>query len=307
MSDYTEDKKSEKWCRDKIPILDESTGEIIAEKPIYIMKPQNIGENMALDDKQIGRDMFSILSNQKTGKIALMVETLKVNELKLAFDYLDKSTEIIQQISCDMSPSYLKLCREYLPKSQIVIDKFHVIKYVYDAVQLVRNRIKKQVEKSLPKRKDIKSSSEDEVILTDLELLQRTRYLLNQSPDKWNDYQKEMMEKLFEKYVELKNAYELAQSFKSWYDINNKSKNRIIQEQLLYHWYEKVENTAIEEFKSVVKMIERHEDYILNYFKTGLTNAKAETLNGKIQRFITSNYGIRDKDFAIYRMAGYFS
>ena len=172
---------------------------------------------------------------------------------------------------------------------------------------MVRNRIKKQVEKSLPKRKDIKSSSEDEVILTDLELLQRTRYLLNQSPDKWNDYQKEMMEKLFEKYVELKNAYELAQSFKSWYDINNKSKNRIIQEQLLYHWYEKVENTAIEEFKSVVKMIERHEDYILNYFKTGLTNAKAETLNGKIQRFITSNYGIRDKDFAIYRMAGYFS
>ena len=160
---------------------------------------------MALDDKQIGRDMFSILSNQKTGKIALMVETLKVNELKLAFDYLDKSTEIIQQISCDMSPSYLKLCREYLPKSQIVIDKFHVIKYVYDAVQSVRNRIKKQVEKSLPKRKDIKSSSEDEVILTDLELLQRTRYLLNQSPDKWNDYQKEMMEKLFEKYVELKN------------------------------------------------------------------------------------------------------
>ena len=89
--------------------------------------------------------------------------------------------------------------------------------------------------------------------MTDLELLQRTRYLLNQSPDKWNDYQKEMMEKLFEKYVELKNAYELAQSFKSWYDINNKSKNRIIQEQLLYHWYEKVENTAIEEFKSVVK------------------------------------------------------
>ena len=81
MSEYTDDIKSEKWCKDKIPIVDDTTGEIVSEKPIYIAKPSNVGEHMALDDKQIGRDMFSILSNQKTGKIALLVETLKVEEL----------------------------------------------------------------------------------------------------------------------------------------------------------------------------------------------------------------------------------
>jgi transposase len=61
------------------------------------------------------------------------------------------------------------------------------------------------------------------------------------------------------------------------------------------------------EFKSVVKMIRKHESEILNFFKNGMTNAKAERLNGKIQRFVTNNYGIKNKDFCLYRMAGYFS
>jgi hypothetical protein len=46
----------------------------------------------------------------------------------------------------------------------------------------------------------------------------------------------------------------------------------------------------------------------LNYFSTGAqTNAKAERLNGKINRFIAANYGVKDKDFSLWRIARYFS
>jgi len=45
----------------------------------------------------------------------------------------------------------------------------------------------------------------------------------------------------------------------------------------------------------------------MNYFKTGKTNAKVEAMNSKIQRFITANYGVRDKDFFMYRLALYYS
>jgi hypothetical protein len=54
-----------------------------------------------------------------------------------------------------------------------------------------------------------------------------------------------------------------------------------------------------------VKMVPEPE--ILNYFRRGLTNAKAENLNGKLQRFISANYGLKNKDFFLYRTAGYFS
>ncbi|GHV62135.1 hypothetical protein FACS1894195_3710 [Bacteroidia bacterium] len=62
-----------------------------------------------------------------------------------------------------------------------------------------------------------------------------------------------------------------------------------------------------EELQGVVKMIDKHETEIINFFDRGHTNAKAERLNGKIQRFVTNNYGMKDKDFALYRIAGYFS
>jgi transposase len=63
----------------------------------------------------------------------------------------------------------------------------------------------------------------------------------------------------------------------------------------------------IAEFKGVIKMLRKHETQIVNYFRQGATNAKAERLNGKIQRYITQNYGLKDKDFFLYRVAGYFS
>jgi transposase len=56
-----------------------------------------------------------------------------------------------------------------------------------------------------------------------------------------------------------------------------------------------------------LKMLRKHETQIVNYFRQGATNAKSERLNGKIQRFITQNYGLKDKDFFLYRTAGYFS
>jgi hypothetical protein len=44
-----------------------------------------------------------------------------------------------------------------------------------------------------------------------------------------------------------------------------------------------------------------------DFFRHGLTTAAAERLNGKIKRFASNNYGIKDKDFFIYRTAKYFS
>ncbi|MDR1593272.1 MAG: transposase [Prevotellaceae bacterium] len=73
----------------------------------------------------------------------------------------------------------------------------------------------------------------------------------------------------------------------------------------LYQWY--LQAASIEEFMSLIKMLRKHEQQIINYFRHGATNAKVECLNRKIQRFITNNYGLRDKDFFLFRVAGYFS
>jgi transposase len=48
------------------------------------------------------------------------------------------SPEQIQQVSCDMSPAFIKGVQENLPKASIVFDRFHVVNIVNEAVDKVR-------------------------------------------------------------------------------------------------------------------------------------------------------------------------
>jgi len=307
LSDYRQDKESGKWLKEKIPIADKNTGEILHELPVYVVKPENIGESMAIDDKQIGRDTFTIMTNQQTGKIAMLVETLKAEELQMGAALLGEVTHKIKSISCDMSPSYLKFIESCFKQSSIVIDKFHVVRYVLEALQDVRRRMKAQIMEQLPKGKGSRKTPQNEQLLSALELLRRSKYMLTQSQTNWTEIQKELSQQLFQRFPEIKNAYQLSEHFKNWYDRSNAVKPKIILEQELYQWYELVEESRLKEFVNVVKMIEKHEENILNYFQRKQTNAKAENMNGKIQRFITNNFGVRDKDFTLYRIANYFS
>jgi len=45
---------------------------------------------MAIDEKQIGEEMHTILSNRDTGKIALLARTLKVKELELLIAHFER-------------------------------------------------------------------------------------------------------------------------------------------------------------------------------------------------------------------------
>ncbi|HKK59313.1 MAG TPA: transposase [Salinivirga sp.] len=306
LSAYNPDKDSGVWHPKYLENIDMETGEITKGKPLYVFKPENIGERMSIDDKAIGHEGFTILSNADTGKIAMMVESCKSAEVGDAISQFGTDLQKVKNISCDMAASYLLVCSEELPQAKVVIDKFHVMQYVYDAVLDVRRRIKKELSSNLSKGKV--KTQQDKAILFQLDLLRQTRYRLTQSPHKWSDAGKEVMDSAFCNHPQLKTAYDLAQAFKKWYAIENiyiKNSQTITAD--LHRWYYNVNDTKLDEFRSVLKMIRKHENEILNFFICGQTNAKAERINGKINRFISNNYGMKDKDFALYRTALYFS
>jgi transposase len=302
LSDYLPDISKGKWYPQKIETTDKTTGEI-KEKPAYVFKKENLGENMSIDDKSIGHEGFTILSNNDTGKIALMIESTNAQEVEQAMELFGKELNKVKNISMDMSPTYALVCNNLIPRATQVIDKFHVMKYVYEATSEVRIRIKKELMETLTKGK--KKTEEDKQKLSELELLRRVQHAITQSPDKWSEEMKKTVNQVFEKHADLKIAYQISQNFKHWYDYQNriKSTNEITNN--LYYWYSQA--SQLKEFESVIKMIHKHETEIISFFLHGMTNAKAERLNGKIQRFISNNYGIKDKDFSLYRMAIYFS
>lgn len=304
LSDYDKEKEEKTWNDKKVERVDEQTGEIKGQRTVYIAKEANFGENMCLDDKEINGKSFSILSNQKTGKIAFMMDSVRGFELEKGIAFIGNSIQRVQTMNCDMAPSYLKFIRENLPQSTIIVDKFHVMKYVYDAVQQVRMEIRKNIFEQMPKGQRRKT---DEGILSDLEQLKKSKVPLSRSKDLWSEEQDELMQNLFLKYPKLEKAYQLAQEFKVWYSKDNSKKGYLQINKELNQWLEKLETSTLKQFESCSKMIQKHQEEIMNYFKNPQTNAKAERLNGKIERFLSNNYGTRDLDFTLYRIKGYFS
>jgi transposase len=232
-----------------------------------------------------------------------VVESTNAAEVEQAVELFGNDLNKVKIITMDMSPTYSLVADNLMPRATQVIDKFHVIKYVYDAVKNVRNKIRKDLSSTLTKGK--KKTEQDKQILSELELVKRIRHAITQSPDKWNDHMKKTVDQVFGKHDDLKTAYQISQDFKQWYDYKNRIKPIAEITKNLYQWYHQANN--LKEFGSVIKMIRKHEDEIINFFKHGISNARAERLNGKIQRFVSNNYGIKDKDFCLYRIAGYFS
>ena len=283
-------------------------------KSVPILKPENLGPDMAIDDKNIDGEMWTVLSNRQSGKIALMAETIKTEELlKLSKQFGEKCFEV-KTITADMSLGYEWFNRQAFMNATRVTDKFHVVKEALDNLQAIRIRHRQQHLQDIGLQREAAKKEKKKVTEprlshgeTKAELLARSRYLPYTYRESWKPSQAERAKVLFAMYPEINTAYDLLGQFRKWYDKGNLSKAKETIKQELVKWYEAVKQSNIDEMLSLKSMIERHEVSILNYFHEGKTNAKAEALNGKIQAFIRTNYGIRDKLFFLYRLKNYYS
>ena len=159
LSSYRQALATGRWGNKKIGVADQATAEEVKERPVHIAKPENFGSHFTIDEIQIGKIMYTIMTNSKTGKIAFLAQTLKPEELKLAFDiYLSQVLDMVNSVSRDMSQSYIKFCKDIFPNLQLVTDKFHVIRHLMNALQMVRKQLKT---KCLLKQKEITQKDKD--------------------------------------------------------------------------------------------------------------------------------------------------
>lgn len=287
------------------------TGGDKREKSVAVLKPENFGEQMSVDEKMIGEEFYTVMTNRDTAKISLLAETLTVTELNRLVDKRGDAKQKVKTITADLSPTYEKFCEQTFPSATIVADKFHVVKHIVEAVQALRLRLKQEEIALLPTTKKERREYEKQTRLINgesrIELLTRSRYILFKQSKDWTVSQQRRARLLFETFPQLKLVYELAQQIRQWLDKQNVGGYEWQIEKQLIHWYDCAEQAKLPEIENLVRLIGSHEDKIMNYFKTGKTNAKAEAMNSKIQRFITANYGVRDKDFFLYRLARYYS
>jgi len=298
--------------------------------PIFSM--EDMGKDMAIDEKQIGEEMHTILSNRQTNKIALLARSVSAKELINLLPKFNLKGFDVKSITRDLSPSYDWFCRQVFCNSLHVADKFHIIRGLLEACQGVRVRYRQELltnkrlkyeefkkheherKQECKKRKqpfiakkfvynDPKASNGE----TLFELLARSRYLLYKYSGDWTPSQKQRSLALFNHYPEIEKSYNIACNFRTWYQKENIGKEREEMRKRLKHWYLEVEKEGVMEMENFKSMVERNEGIIINYFVKGDTNAKAENINSKIQRFIMMNQGTRDKEFFYFRLTKLFT
>lgn len=299
---------------------------------VPIFAPENFGPDMALDDKGIGGEGYSVLSNRTTGKIALLIQTVKAGILIKILNRLPAGILFkVRTLSKDLAPGFDWVARTVFMNAVRIGDKFHVLRLAFEALQDVRvyyrqeilsaerrdrerlkqkERERKEIcrktgEKYIPRKIISAPSKTFENGETSKELLARGRYLLFRRRYDWSDTQKERAAILFGEFPDIETAYDLICGFRDFYEggLGEVEKAR----QALESWREKVYEKDIEEICNFASMTEKHEGEILNYFYHGHTNAYAESLNSKIENFINMNSGTRDRDFFHFRLKKYFA
>jgi transposase len=283
----------------------------------YLIYPENITDQLSIDEVSLSKgELYTFVTNKNTkvrnkkSIVAVIAGTdAKTIQSVLENIPLEKRKQV-KEVSMDMARNMGLAVENSFPNSKSVIDRFHVVRLVMDAMQHIRVSLRwKAIEEENTAIKQAKESKEKYCPYiysngdTLKELLARSRYLLYKYEEDWTLNQAKRAAILFGKYPTLKSVYDLTLSFRNIY--KNFSRNDALHK--FNEWKEKLIALKIDEFNTVVHSLEYHLDNILNFFDNRSTNANAESFNSKIKGFRANLRGVTDVKFFLFRLEKLFA
>jgi len=253
---------------------------------------------LAIDEiaHEKGHKYLTVITDLERRKVVRLYEDRKSESLTAFFDELgNEGCRRIECVVIAMWKPYRKAIKRRLKHAMVIIDKFHVVKSVHEALDRTR--------------KDEQQRLDDEGRKT----LKGARWLLLRSLQ--NTAKKDKVDNLADLLAlneTLAKAYLLKEEFREWYHQTPEEDEETTAfferaKHGLRTWYRHVHESALEPFEKVVSTIKRWRGPILNYFLTRLTNGLSEALNNVIKTIKKRAYGYRNKEYfslKIYQKVG---
>ena len=278
----------------------------------WLVFPDNIGTKLSIDETSLSNgDLYTIVTNKAAkGKKGALVAIVEGTSSEKVIEVLEKIPEEklgqVEEVTLDMADSMHKIVRCCFPNASRVIDRFHVQKLAYDALQEMRIKHRwDAINEETDAMEEAKLSNKKYVpqILqngdTKKQLLARSRYLLFKSADKWTEKQKHRAKLLFELYPDIKKGYSLTHSLRMIYSKNSMKDAARLN---LARWYNQVADSEFKSFNTITATVYEHQEEILNFFVNRSTNASAESFHAKIKSFRASLRGVTDMKFFLFRV-----
>jgi len=222
--------------------------------------------------------LFVDLQKRRTIFITQGKDNLTVARFAYDFQNHNGSIEAIKDVSCDMSPAFIKGVKENLPNAQITFDKFHILKIINEAVDKVR-------------KEEVGTNK----------LLKGTKYIWLKNYNNLTIKQKEKLDEFTMSSMNTKTlrAYNIRQSFQEIYQA--KTEDEFIT--YLNKWYYWATHSRLEPIIKAAKTIKRHWDGVVHWYESKINNGILEGLNSVIQAAKSKARGY--KTFKNYKIIVY--
>lgn len=212
--------------------------------------------------------LFVDMLKGKTVHVADGKDNQTVNEFVKSLETHNGNRNQVTDVSCDMSPAYIKGVKAFLPNATITFDKFHILKIINGAVDQVR-------------REEILSQP----------ILTNARYVLLKNEQNLTKNQRQKLEELQLSKLNLKSirALHIRENFQEIYKASTDEDFEI----MLKKWYFWATHSRLDPVIKAAKTIKRHWDGVLAWKKSQISNGILEGLNSIVQAAKAKARGFR--------------
>lgn len=243
---------------------------------------------IAIDEVCIGRPrkFLTVVLDLLTGAVVFVGDGKGREALKPFWKRLKASRAYILAVATDMSPAYVGAVMENLPDADLVLDRFHIVKWFNEKITTLRRQVQRAAE-GLAK-----------------EVLKGTRWLLLKNPENLRDHadpakdERKRLQDALAINEPLMQAYYLKDDLRQFWQ----QKNRTEASRFLDGWLRRANATGLTILKKAARRLEIFRFALLNWYDHRISTGPLEATNNKIGTLQRKAYGYRDREYFILQI-----
>lgn len=246
-----------------------------------VSRPHCAPRVMGVDEKSLakGHRYATLVYDLEHGHVVELAEDrTKQSLLRCVGRFSLDDLSSVEAIAMDMWEPYIQVLRTVVDNadSKIVFDRFHIVKHINHAVDLVRRK----------ENKVLRADGDERLVGTKHLWLYGHENLIASGADLTTKLE---FAALRSSKLKTARAWALKESLRALWS----QPSRAAGERWWKRWYSWATRSRLAPVKNVAAMIKRHLPNVLTYFKHRITNAGSEALNSVIQLLKKRGFGYR--------------
>ena len=235
------------------------------------------------------RDFVAIVTGQsgdETHILGVLEDRQKSTVINFLSSMPKRLRQTVQVLCSDLYDGFINAAKRVFGRRiRVVADRFHVARLYREAVDTLRKKEMKRLQKTLPKET--------------YRQLKGAMWALRKSPDTLTDEESHALALLFQHAPRLREAVDLRDELTALF---NRQLTRKQAKLMLHGWAARVRRSSVRCFDGFLKTLNLYQEEISNYFPERYNSGFVEGLNNKLKVIKRRCYGLLKREHLFQRL-----